>query len=194
MKGSPPYTDQELFVRIAEGDTAAYREVFHAYNEKLLPFITAVVKSAVEAREIMQEVLLKLWVNRDKLTTIDNPCGWLHTVASNAAYDHLRKIASYELMLSRSQSVQSNADEEFWKDINALQIRTIIHEAMLKLPPRRRQIFRMNKIEGFSRKEIANQLGISENSVRNQLLDAVSFVRDYLKKTSIILLPLLSFL
>jgi len=180
--------NRQLFARIAEGDEQAFRQVFHAYNRILFPFITAIVKSDTDAREIIQEVMLKLWVNRDMLTTVENPGGWLRTVAAHAAYDYLRKAAAYELMLARVQLVQPDAEKTIWNDFDARLVRKTIEEAMEKLPERRRQIFRMSKIEGFSRREIAERLGISENTVRNQLADAVEFVRDHLKRSAVLLL------
>lgn len=188
MESSAHDIDRELFARIAEGDEQAFRRMFHAYNKVLFPFVAAIVRSDTDAGEIMQEVMLKLWVNRATLKAIKNPGSWLRTVAAHAAYDHLRKIAGYELMLARSQFAQQDADKVSWNDLEARQIRKTIEEAMEKLPQRRRQIFRMSKIEGFSRKEIAEQLGISENTVRNQLADAVEFVQDHLKRSAVLLL------
>jgi RNA polymerase sigma-70 factor (ECF subfamily) len=176
------HTARLLFARIAEGDESAYREVFHAYNKILFPFIAALVKSETDAREIMQETFLKLWVNRSKLTEVENPGGWLHTVASHAAYDHLRKLATYELMLKKSQAGLPDTAADFLVSIDARQTRQVLEEGIRQLPLKRRQIFRLSRIEGFSRKEIAEQMGISENTVRNQLAEAMDFIQDYMQK------------
>jgi RNA polymerase sigma-70 factor (ECF subfamily) len=188
LKERSQNTDLELFARISNGDEQAYREIFHVYNKQLFPFVTSLVKSDSDAREIMQEVFLKLWLQREALSKIDNPGGWLRTVTSNTAYDFLRKQARYEIRLTRIQAIQPQSDDEFWQKFDAKQARILVYEALRKLPFRRRQIFQLNKIEGFSRKEIAEQLNISENTVRNQLVDAVAFVQDYLRKNIVSLI------
>lgn len=168
----------------------AFREVFHAYNENLFPFICSLVKSETDAREIMQETFLKLWINRNKLPEVENPGGWLRTLASHVAYDYLRKMASYELMVHKSGTRQPDVAAEFWKTMEANQTRQVLAGAIQQLSLRRRQVFHLSKIEGYSRKEIAKKLNISENTVRNQLAEAVEFIQDYLKKHNFALVPL----
>jgi RNA polymerase sigma-70 factor (family 1) len=188
------HTDLELFILISAGDEYAFRQFFHKYNEVLFPFIVSLVKSDNDAREIMQDVFLKLWTQRASLSKIDNPGGWLRTVATNVAYDFLRQQARYEIRLTKFEAAQAHSDDDFWQKLDAKEARKVVNEALRKLPFRRRQIFQLNKIEGFTRKEIAEKLNISENTVRNQLVDAVEFVQNYLRKNivTIILFFLLS--
>lgn len=179
------YTDHQLFAAIANGDEDAFRKIFHAYNKALFPFVLSVVKSESDAREVMQNVFLKLWLNRDKLKEIENPGGWLHTIASNACLDHLRKQATYEQHLTKAKTLQPLSDDDTTLQIDAREVKRALNEAVEQLPIRRREIFQLSKIDGLSRKEIAEQLNISENTVRNQLAEAVSFVQDYLRSKNI---------
>ena len=82
-----------LCQRIAESDEDAFRQVFHEQNKVLFPFLNRLLRSEETAREIVQEVFLKLWLHRASLPAIENPEGWLHTVAANLAYSHLRREA-----------------------------------------------------------------------------------------------------
>lgn len=183
------YIDRDLFSRIARGDEAAFREFFHSYNVRLYPFLLGLVKSESDAREIVQDVFLKLWLGRDKLPTVENPAAWLTTLATHAAYDHLRKQARYEIALSRLESLQPDPGEAFWVGMDARELKNLLAEALRQLPSRRRKIFQLSKIEGLSRKEVAERLSISENTVRNQLAEAVDFVQDYIKKHGLVLVP-----
>jgi RNA polymerase sigma-70 factor (family 1) len=182
--------DQQLFLRISEGDENAFREIFNNYNRRLYPFILSLTKSEPDAREIVQEVFLKLWLSRDRLPEIENPGGWLHAMAANAAYDHLRKTARYELRLAGFENMQGDSNDEFWKEVEAKEAKELLKQAVSKLPLRRRLIFQLSKMEGFSRREIAEQLKISENTVRNQLAEAMEFVQEYLKGNGMVLIPL----
>lgn len=170
-----------LFAAIAAGDEAAFREVFHTYNSRLFPFIFSLVKSEADAREIIQEVFLKVWLSRDTLREIVNPGGWLHTVASNAVYDWLRRRARYELSLKNMLAENAADHEDPLLRLDSRYFQELIEEAVRKLPERRQQIFRLSKIEGYTRREIADQMNISENTVRNQLAEAIDFIRQHLR-------------
>lgn len=170
--------------------------MFYAYSKTLFPFILSLVKSEAAAKEIIQDIFLKLWLNRKSLNLINNPGGWLHTIAANSAYTYLRNEARYHLRQERAVSIHQENDQDPYQRLDALEMEALVFEAVKQLPFRRRQVFQLSRIEGLSRKEIARQLNISENTVRNQLVDAVHFVQDYLRKKSpllIISLLLLSY-
>lgn len=175
------HPDKILFEKISQGDEKAFRDAFHTHNKNLFPFILSLVKSESDTKEIIQEIFMKLWMNREYLGRIENPGGWLHTMAANGAYSYLRREARYAL---RQQHAQNN--REAFSDLNQQlenrETKALISEAIEQLPERRREVFQLSRIEGYSRKEIADHLDISENTVRNQLVDAVSFVKDYLRK------------
>lgn len=181
------YTDRHLFAAIASGDEQAFREIFHTYNKSLFPFVLSLIKVESDAREVMQNVFLKLWLNREKLPDIENPGGWLHTLAANACYDHLRRQATYEIHLTKARSMHSLSDDQTLLQLDARDVKNAIQEAIHQLPLKRREIFQLSKIEGLTRREIADRLKISENTVRNQLVDAVDFVQEYLRKRNIVI-------
>jgi len=183
------YDEAALFKRIAQGDEAAFRRVFHYYNKKLFPVVVSLVRSESDGREIIQEVFIKCWLNRKNLPGMANPGGWLYTVACNAAYDFMRSMATYQVKLRQLPVME--IDQEFEQQLDAKYTRTLIDEAVAHLPQRRRQVFQMARLEGYSRKEIAGKLDISEHTVRNQLVEAVAFVQEYLQKHACVCLPAL---
>ncbi len=184
-----PESDRILFRRISEGDEDAFREIFHSYRRTLYPVILSLVKTEADAKEILQETFLKLWLKRETLPTIDNPGGWLYSVASTEALMHLRKESRYAKHLKK---VPADSDlTDIHEQFDSKEVKALIAEAVEKLPARRRQVFQMSRLEGYSRKEIAETLNISENTVRNQLTDAVEFIRDYITKNKSLYLPAL---
>lgn len=187
LRNDQSNTEKHQFARIAAGDEAAFQQLFHQYNKVLFPFIISLVKAQADAEEIVQDVFLKLWLNREKLTAIENPGGWLRTVTANAAYDHLQKMAGYEVLLSNFQRRQHGSEKPFWQELDArLNWEAVINQ-IRKLPLRQRQVLQLSRIEGLSRKEIARKLGISENTVRNHLADATLFLKDLLQNDMLLL-------
>ena len=185
-----PAADRDLFRRIAEGDESAFRTVFHAYNRILYPYVLSVVKTEADTQEIMQETFLKLWLKRDTLAGIENPGGWLYTVADNNIKDHFKKEARYAKRLQKAGAEDSDLSD-IHEQFDSREIKDLIREAVDKLPARRRQVFQMARLEGYSRKEIAETLGISENGVRNRLVEATEFIQDYITKNKSLYLPAL---
>ncbi|HSC37768.1 MAG TPA: RNA polymerase sigma-70 factor [Chitinophagaceae bacterium] len=190
MEKSDSFTDSVLFARLSTGDEDAFRQIFHAFNSRLSYAIFRLVKSETETEEIIQEVFLRLWVNREKLPGIENPGGWLHTIASNLALSSLRRQATRR---KNMQAISASADihtDEPAMQLDAKEIQHIVQEAIAQLPASRRQVFILSRQQGLNRREIAKQLNISESTVKNQLGAALKFIQDYLQKNMGLYLPL----
>ncbi len=182
------HIDNELFARLARGDEEAFRQIVHFFYKRTLPLTVALVKSDAAARDILQDVFLKLWLKRDTLTFVDNPAAWMKVVIANATSNHIRAELRYELKMKNAANDQT-VNEEIWQDIDARFTRTIIDEAVVQLPSKRQQIFLLSQREGLSRKEIASLLNISENTVRNQLSEAVHSIREHLRRRGAMIIP-----
>ncbi len=195
-KQSQIEADRLLFAKIASSDEQAFERIFDKYTAILYPYILELVEVEADAKEIIQEVFLKVWLKRDTLASIENPGGWLYTVAANEAYLHFRKEARYTKRLQKvaADSTAAAIDpnlSDIHEQFDTREVKTLIADAVKQLPIRRRQVFQMSRLEGYSRKEIAETLGISENTVRNQLADAVEFIQDYIIKNKSLYLPAL---
>ena len=173
------------------GTSPPFKEIFHKYRRILYPVILSLVKVEADAKEILQETMLKLWLKRETLTEIETPGAWLYKIASTESFMHLRKQARYTKRLQHLQPATNNEPSlpDIHEAFDSKEVKALIAEAVEQLPLRRREIFRMSRLEGYSRKEIAETLDISENTVRNQLGDAVAFIQDYITKHKSLYLP-----
>ncbi|HRP55479.1 RNA polymerase sigma-70 factor [Agriterribacter sp.] len=178
-KGTHNTIDHTIFERLARGDEEAFGVVVHTLYKKLFLFTVSLVRSENEADDIMQEVFLKIWLHRSSLTAIENPFGWICRIIANTASNHLRSSIRRELNSHRFNSQLAHA-EEIEGGIDAKFTQSLIDEAVSLLPPKRKLVFLLNKKEGLSRKEIAERLNISEHTVRNQLAEAIQFIRERL--------------
>src|SRR5690606_26298278 len=121
-------------------------------------------------------------------SAIENPMGWIYTVMANTTSNYLRTKIRHELRIKNyhSQSVVSAGMEE---QLDANFTQSLIDEAVNKLPAKRKQVFLLSRKEGLSRKEIATRLNVSEHTVRNQLVEALQCVREYLTQRSVLTIP-----
>lgn len=184
--------NKEHFVELAGGDEQAFRRVFHYYTPRLLAFAFSIVKSEAVAEEIVQDVFMKLWINREAIAEKDNPASWLFAVTSNLALTFLRHMSVErrfvdKVKLQMQDVPQHNPVEDhlFLQESEAL-----LKKAMDMLPPRQQLTYQLSRQEGLSHKEIAERLGVSPNTVKNQIVSAIRSISDFIRKASIIFFSL----
>jgi RNA polymerase sigma-70 factor (family 1) len=185
-----PDDEKQLFIQVSDGDEKAFEALFNTFLPKIYPFIIKFIKSEPAAQEIVQETFIRVWLSRDKLSEIDNPGGWLFKVASNECYSYLRKNILnnkfFNALTDEPPPVNTTHEKFALKELNRL-----ITEAIDKLPAQRKKIYHMSRDEGKSIPEIAAILNISPNTVKNALVTALKFIREYLVKYGVIFILLL---
>jgi RNA polymerase sigma-70 factor (ECF subfamily) len=82
--------EKDYFARIASGDEAAFAEIFYYYVPRIQPFIRKMVRSEEVTEEIVQDVFISLWKNREKLAEINNYAAYIFTIATNKTYNYLK--------------------------------------------------------------------------------------------------------
>lgn len=182
-----PSDEKILFARIAEGDEAAFRKLFQVYMPTVYPMIVQVTKSGPAAEDIIQETFLRLWVHRDKLKEIRNPRAWILRIAYFQAFTFLRDQSIHTRAVANLSSEGSNPiDTEqlmAFKHTEAL-----VKQAVDKLPGQQNKVYRLSREGGLKTTEIAREMGLSEQSVKNTLVRALKFIREYLEKAGYALL------
>ena len=178
--------EKNLLSRISRGDEAAFTEVFHSYGQRIWWFIFRKTKSETVADEIVQEVFMKFWVRKEKASEIDDLQSYIYTMAANKTYDHFKRIASdsrkQERLWHRMKEMAApNAVEE---TVDFRESQEIVNQAIEQLPPQRKKIYQLHRIDGHSYEEIAEMLQISKSTVSSHLVEAARFVREYVKGAS----------
>lgn len=181
MESNSLHTDKTLFALVAAGDSSAYRILFERYYDRLRFNAMKFLKSTYWAEEIVQEVFLWVWDNRNTLVEIDHPGAWLYRIVSNKCFDRSRKQeleirVLYAIQVAAEK--QPTTEQQHAYDLKVLQ--QLIAAAVANLSPQQRLIYTLKEKEGLSYKEIGAQLGISPHTVHNHLNRAYQAVRNYL--------------
>lgn len=173
---------QELIHRIQfHNDEMAFNELYQQHVVKIFQFAYSFVKEKEIAEEIVNDVFLKLWLDRSKLGTIKNVSVYLYVSVKNASLNYLNRISSKRtsFMTDYEQSfdlffVEPNPEQL----LISKQTKVSIDQAVSQLPPRCRLIFKMVREDNLTANEVAQILEISHKTVFAQLSIAIRKIED----------------
>lgn len=146
----------------------AFKEWVHPVSNKLYRMALRFVVNREDARDIVQDVVLKLWEKRDELASIENREGWAMKAVINRSLDWLKKhkpiYTDFEADTVHP-ATGGDADRQlhYREQLNA------IHRLVQQMPPVHRAVFELREIQGLSYLEIADQLDIDINQVKVNL-------------------------
>lgn len=179
LNTSPPL-DSELVKALSNGDIKAFNKLFQLYGNRLFRFALGYMKSESDAEELVQDVFLKVWERRFELKDNLSFKAYIFTIAFNIIRKHFLKKALTNKYFEQ-QNIE-NIDISAIQTIDTLSTRKLLDHIIDQMPPRRKTVFIKSRIEGFSVKEIAQELGTSPKTVENQLGEALKYVRKHLGK------------
>lgn len=177
-----------MLLQIAGGDESAFRELVNFYGDRFYSLALKMTRSEEVAKDIVQDVFLNIWEKRLSLRDVENPSSYFFTIIYRRIFSHFRKKVTEKDML-RAVSLEKEPENSIEKKLLSKEGCELIEGAIAQLPPRQQEVFRLTKLEGMSREEVARQLQVSPNTVRNHLADAVKFLRIFLKESYILILP-----
>jgi RNA polymerase sigma-70 factor (family 1) len=173
---------------------ARFKLLFDTYKERLYRYVLALTHSNFIAEEITQEIFIKLWLCRDILLEVENTDGYIFTIARNKTLNYLRK-AYYDLKLLRELQKRAGAENNNVEERSlAADYNQLIRDALAMLSPQRRIVYQLSRQEGLNQEEIALHLHLSPNTVKNHLVEALRFIRNYLGEHRLMLLLILFFI
>jgi RNA polymerase sigma-70 factor (ECF subfamily) len=179
-----------LLALLANGDEEAYTTVYRHYSRPVYEAALVYMKEPSLAREIVQEVFLKVWIKRAQFSKVERLQDYLFILARNCIFDHFRKKAAaltvQEQLLQQQPQMVNDTDHR----VQEQQYSQLLHEAVAALPPQRRRIFVLAKEEGLSYAEIASRMHLSRFTVKNQVAQALQFIRVYIDQHYAVILPL----
>lgn len=172
--------EKEIFLRISQGDEAAFTEMFFHYTARIHPFIKKMTRSEEITEEIVQDVFVSLWRNREKLPEINNYTAYIFTIASNRTFNYLKTKAREIVRLQELTKVEKSFTNVTEETIDLNESKDLINKLVNRLTPQKKLIYQLTREQGLSHDEIAVQLNISKNTVKNHLVQTLKFLRENL--------------
>ncbi len=182
--------EKELFRRIALDDEKAFEEIFHRFRLQLFHFSLKITKLDDAAEEMVQECFIKIWASRHTLGELENPVGYIYSMAKNASLDYLRRLYLDEQRRNKVKQKMALAGDSTVEHLNLSETSRLVQLAIAQLPQAQRTVFEMSRLQGKSYHEIAENLNISVNTVRNHLVRALRTIRTFLESRLNTVFPL----
>jgi RNA polymerase sigma-70 factor (ECF subfamily) len=180
--------DTDLATLLKYGKKEAYQELFKRYAPKIYHFSLSYLNNETDAEELVQDVFLKVWKNREILDASQNIKAYIFKIAINTIYDFIRHKNIENAFNNFAKENYETSSNNTWDTIILKEMQTILKKLVSQMPEQRRKIFQLSKHVGLTNEEIAHKLGLSKRTVENQLYRAVAFLKEQLKNESAIAL------
>jgi len=179
--------DKTLLDLLRQGDEGVYRSIFAQLQPALVVYATEYIIDKDLSKGFVQEAFLKLWEVRQKLKVGTNLTAYLYKSVRNICLNYLRHLKVTDKYAKNRIAEEHELNYEALKDKSAerlleAEILERLDAAILKMTPQCQQVFTMSRFEGKSHKEIAEELGIAEKTVENQIGKALKVARAELKE------------
>jgi len=186
-------TERMLLRQVATGDQTSFTILFKHYSKTVYPFALKLTRSDELAEEILQEIFLKIWINRQNLPEIENFGAYINRMTRNYAYNVLRRIAhenliSFELSKQMTEEVNSTEDTVIYRDLEHS-----LNRAISCLTPQQKLVYTLCQQEGLKYSEVAGRLNISSSTVHTHMKLALKFIRTYFVQINTLILFYLLF-
>lgn len=167
-------SDEILIKGIKQGDYACFNHLFFSYYGRLCAYVLEITKDHEASEDIIQELFIKLWTNREKIEVRESIISYLFRSSKNAALNYLRneatrKNATEKIPTETFQSIEDIVEHEGF--LSALD------KCIELLPPRSKEVFLLSRFDGLKQKEISEKLNISVKTIKNQIWKSLQYLK-----------------
>lgn len=167
------------------GDERGINMLFNTYFSPLCQVAFRIVHNQQAAKDVVQDVFVRLWTNREQLHIQSSMLGYLKQSVTNASIDNQRrayeaKKVQWDPGSGLAQATVQTATTHVEHDVEAKETAALVERAISTLPDRCRLVFILSRHHGLSYKQIAEKLDISPKTVENQMSKALKLLRQAL--------------
>ncbi len=165
-------TDEKLIEAIRKDDYVSYNKLFERYYGRLCQYVYSLLMDKNDTEDVVQELFLNIWKNRERIEIKENVGGYLYKMAKHLALNHLRS-KDYFNNLSETQDQLSYEDNR----VESEEFRIALYGCIDHLPDRCKEVLLLHRIKGLKQKEISEKLDISVKTIKNQIWTSLQKLR-----------------
>lgn len=162
-----------------------FKTIYDRYKDRLYGYILAIVHSEDAAEDITHELFARIWTSRQSLGHVNNIDHYLFAIARNKSLNYLRKAKNDARIMARLKEAMQPGHNAVDDYVAVSEYTKLLREAVEKLSPQRKLVFNLSRQQGKKIEEIASEMSLSKNTVKNHLVEALRFIRSYFAKHGI---------
>ncbi|MDR0793568.1 MAG: RNA polymerase sigma-70 factor [Chitinophagaceae bacterium] len=170
----------------------ALENLHKKFFSKLIVYALSILHRQEIAEEIVSDVFVSIWLKKEELLLKDNLQAYLFKAVHHKCIDYLRSLKT--IKKQKTVALYSLLEEDILAEPNFIveeifskNLEQTLQQAIEKLPPKRKEVFLLSRRENLSYQQIANKLSLSVNSVKTQISRSVDFLRNEVKKITVLL-------
>lgn len=169
--------DAALVGRIRQSDSVAFQILFDHYWRRLYTTAYRKLRCHEDARDLVQELFVSLWVKRETLLVQESLDAYLFSALRYRIINYFSLQATRSLHREALGKLAAHAQDSTSNALYAEELNNALTEQVSRLPQRMREVFELSRTEGLSIREIADRLDLSDQTVKNQISSALKTLR-----------------
>lgn len=194
------HNELKHFKAFKEGDELAFNFFFNKYYNRILGFSIQFLYDKDEAKNVTQEVFLKLWINKDKIQTENGIQPFLYTYAKSICLNLLRhnkvkdRFKNNLLNQKERQLDTQILNSMHFDSLELTELELLINTIISELPEKTKQVYLKKRFENKKNEEIAAEMGVSQKAVEAHMTKALKIFKEQLSDylPSILIITLLN--
>lgn len=180
------HNELDQFRAFKEGDDFAFNFFFNKYYNRVLGFSIQFLYDKDEAKNVTQEVFLKLWINKDKIETANGILPFLYTYAKSICLNLLRhnKVKDKfknELLNQKERELDTQILNSIHFDsLELTELEVLINKVIAELPEKTKQVYLKKRFENKKNEEIAIEMGVTQKAVEAHMTKALKILKEQL--------------
>lgn len=176
------YNEKELVSQLSTGSEAAFEQLYKHYCPGLAIKLLRITKSEQYTSDLLQEAFLRIWNRRASLDPEKSFLSYINTVVEHLAIDYFRKASRDRQLMTAIKKAAISAYDSIEEALYRKENAQLLHSLINSLPPQRRQVFQLVKIEGRSYDEVGQLLNVSPSTISDHIVKATKQIRECLLK------------
>jgi RNA polymerase sigma-70 factor (ECF subfamily) len=186
------FDEAELLRQLALGNELAFVQIIDRHEQKVFSVAYKFLKSREYAKEIVQEVFMRVWNKRDAFSEAKNLEALIYTTTKNLTLNFLEKIANERMAQYKFTQLRDNVSRTTEYALQDHEYEALLQRSLEQLPPQQLLVYQLAKVEGLSYEETAERLNITTNTVKYHIKHIHRFLREKLElNTSMVAIPVL---
>lgn len=171
--------EKQYILELNQGSYRAFDALYSLYSRRLYAYALKLTKSHQDAKEIVQDTFVKLWLNREHVLPSESFQSYLFTISKNTLLNKVRTVINAPVFVDYLTYINDNnlSENNITEELDLDEFRKKLNEAKQSLSDTQLRVFELSKELGYNNAEVASRLNLSEQTVKNQLSLALKTLR-----------------